>query len=149
MAQFTRFTKILRQYRTSGLSSIVNRHNNNHRSLSVILQMPAAVCRKLTSSAASIDALLNESMWSDRGSADGTDIGGQFFRCAYANLSGSSSGLVQTRCRICFDGRATVDRKIALDGNPQKNRTCTMNVLYSCTRATEMSVVSRISQLVP
>lgn len=36
--------------------------------------MPASVCQKLTSST---NPSFNESMWSDRGSADGSDIGGE------------------------------------------------------------------------
>lgn len=37
--------------------------------------MPASVCQKLTSAT---PVNLQETMWSDRGSADGTDIGGTF-----------------------------------------------------------------------
>lgn len=37
--------------------------------------MPASVCQKLTSTPINE----HEATWSDRGSADGTDIGGNFF----------------------------------------------------------------------
>jgi len=62
-----------------------------------IVQMPASVCQKLTSTAP-ID-VLNESMWSDRGSADGTDIGVELLCDVYnANLADESSN---ARCHIC------------------------------------------------
>lgn len=85
-----------------------------HNTYVLCLQMPASVCQKLTSTA-SIN--VNESMWSDRGSADGTDIGG--ILCCDFNMnvlddetSSTMVKLIPSDCHICLIERIKIRKNV-------------------------------------
>ncbi|KAF0765003.1 nostrin, partial [Aphis craccivora] len=100
-----------------------------------VLKMPASVCQKLTSTAP-ID-VLNESMWSDRGSADGTDIGVELLCDVYnANLADESSN---ARCHI-YDFSSDEDDADDDDDENIKGPRCKALYQYSAKLNDELSL---------
>ncbi|KAL4097041.1 hypothetical protein QTP88_021881 [Uroleucon formosanum] len=89
------------------------RDKNGHQMS--VLKMPAAVCRKLTSSAAPIDALLNESMWSDRGSADGTDIDDFSSDEEDADDDDDDENIKRPRCKALYQYSAKLNDELSLE----------------------------------
>lgn len=80
----------------------------SHRS-SLVLQMPASVCQKLMTTPSAVTAVAaHESMWSDRGSADGTDIGTRFAAYCRAGPADESSSSSSSSSSRTSDDRKTV-----------------------------------------
>ncbi|VVC41607.1 Hypothetical protein CINCED_3A006964 [Cinara cedri] len=84
------------------------RDKNGHQMS--VLKMPASVYRKLTSST---NPSLNESMWSDRGSADGTDI--DDFSSNEDNDGDEENYIQIPRCKALYHYSAKLNDELCLE----------------------------------